>query len=170
MDMLALKLIVESEMHPTKNPRFQLPANYSKYFRDVPKMIFTEDKWYLLVKSKEAAGLIGNRQFCYPSNGFIPSCSIFLRKDVTSTENSAALHFKSSNVPLKPNLISEVDKENGKRREKKNLSGAKILQTERQLQLEIQKHTDQANCNLAYLMEVGVFMLCIPIFSHAKDI
>lgn len=119
MDMLALKLIVESEMHPTKNPRFQLPANYSKYFRYVPKMIFIEDKWYLLVKSKEAAGLIGNRQFFYPSNGFIPSCSIFLRKDVTSTENSAALHFKSSNVPLKPNLISEVDKENWKRRGKK---------------------------------------------------
>jgi len=44
MDMLALKLIVESEMHPTKNPRFQLPANYSKYFRDIRKMIFTEDK------------------------------------------------------------------------------------------------------------------------------
>lgn len=44
MDMLALKLIVESEMHPTKNPGFQLPANCSKYFRAVPKMIFTEDK------------------------------------------------------------------------------------------------------------------------------
>lgn len=35
MDTLALKLIVESEMHPTKDTRFQLPAN-SKYFRDVP--------------------------------------------------------------------------------------------------------------------------------------
>lgn len=43
MDTLALKLIVESEMHPTKDTRFQLPAD-SKYFRDVPKMISTEDK------------------------------------------------------------------------------------------------------------------------------
>lgn len=40
---LALKLIVESEMDPAKDPRFQLPAD-SKYFRDVPKMISTEDK------------------------------------------------------------------------------------------------------------------------------
>lgn len=95
MDMLALKLIVESEMHPTKNPRLQLPANYSKYFRDVPKMVFTEDKQYLLAKSKEEAGLIRNRQFFYSSNGFIPLCLTFLRKDVTSIENSAALHFKN---------------------------------------------------------------------------
>lgn len=43
MDTLAPKLIVESEMHPTKDTRFQLPAD-SKYFRDVPKMISTEDK------------------------------------------------------------------------------------------------------------------------------
>jgi len=45
MDTLALKLIVESEIYPKKSPRIQLPANYRKYFRDVPKMIFTENKW-----------------------------------------------------------------------------------------------------------------------------
>lgn len=102
MDTLALKLIVESEMHPAKDPWFQLPAD-SKYFRDVPKMISAEDKQNLPVKSKEA-GLIENRQFFYASNGFIPLCSIFLRKDVTSSENSAALHFKNSNVPVKLSL------------------------------------------------------------------
>lgn len=102
MDMLALKLTVESEMHPTKDTRFQLPAD-SKYFRDVPKMISTEDKQNLLVNSKES-GLIGNRQFFYASNGFIPLRSVFLRKDVTSSENSAALHFKNSNVPVKLSL------------------------------------------------------------------
>lgn len=59
MDTLALKLVVESEMHPAKDPWFQLPAD-SKYFRDVPKMISAEDKQNFPVKSKEA-GLIENK-------------------------------------------------------------------------------------------------------------
>lgn len=47
------------------------------------------------------------------------------------------------------------------------VQSAKILQTKTQWQLEIQKHIDQSNCNLTYLMEVAVFMLCMPIY--AKD-
>lgn len=78
MDTLVLKLTVESEMHPTKDTRFQLPAD-SKYFRDVPKMISTEDTQNLLVKSEES-GLIGNRQFFNVSNGFIPLRSSISQK------------------------------------------------------------------------------------------
>lgn len=41
MEMLALKLIVECEMHPPQ--KSWISANYSKYFKNVPKMNFSDD-------------------------------------------------------------------------------------------------------------------------------
>lgn len=54
---------------------------------------------------------------------------------------------------------------------KTNVSLFRMLKcfTIKEWQLEIQKHTDQTNWTLTYLMKLVMFTLCEPIFSHVKE-
>lgn len=103
MDTLALELTVESKM-------------YLKRLPDLSCLLATVNisgmslRWFLLrtngnlVEIKQRQAWQGIDSSFTPLMDLFPYVQYFFKKDVTSIENSAALHFKNSSVPVKPDL------------------------------------------------------------------